>query len=126
MVGPDAPTGGKIFLSTVQKPTDLGIAMSIIMVEKSYLHKSKNWRNGKICKELTGMLLTQEDVLQESLFGMALHFFEIKGPKDGGWIRFNCRPLDSSKSEIALLLCISLMLFFIYRCQAEPQETLDD
>jgi hypothetical protein len=97
MVGPNASYDGKTFLSTTQKPTELGVALSVIMVNKSFLHKADTWRNGKICKSVSGKLLSQEDILWASLLGMVLKFLEIKGPIQAGWITFSCRPMDPSK-----------------------------
>jgi hypothetical protein len=98
MVGPNAPSDGKIFLATTDKPSDLGVALSVIMVYDSYLHKTKGWMNGKVCKALTGKLLSQEYTLWESLWGMGLKRFELKGPVKGGCVTFNCRPLSKSEN----------------------------
>ena len=96
-VGPNAGTDGKIFLSTVNKPTELGIAVSVIMVNESFVHKTQTWKNGKIAKGVSGKLLSQEDTLWESFMGTVFNLIELKGPIHAGWITFSCRPLDPSK-----------------------------
>lgn len=102
MIGPNAPSDGKLLLATTDKPTDLGVALSVIMVNESFLHKTKGWMNGKVCKALSGKLLSQEDTLWASLLGMGFNSKELKGPIQAGWVTFNCRPLDPSKPEFFL------------------------
>jgi hypothetical protein len=123
MVGPNAPHDGKIFLSTTEKPTDLGVALSVIMVNKSFLHKTETWRNGKICKSVSGKLLSQEDTLWASLLGMALNFLEIKGPIQAGWITFSCRPLDPSKSENIIHRRLYLCYFLFIDAKSSPAKS---
>jgi hypothetical protein len=110
-VGPSAPStgSGKIFLSTVFKPTEIGVAVSVVVTNESYLREYQTWSNGKICKGLSGMFLSQEDTLFESFIGHAFNLQEVKAPLQEGWITFSCRPVDPSKSDIVILFHILLM-----------------
>jgi hypothetical protein len=92
----------KILLSVVSNPSEVAVALSVVTVKDSHLHKPKTWPNNKVCKLFTGKLLSQEDLLWASGLLMALGLMEVKGPVSGGWITFNCRPMDSGKSDVIL------------------------
>jgi hypothetical protein len=119
-VGPSAPSAGKLLLSTIYKPTEIAVAVSVVVVNESYLFESQTWANGKICKGFSGKFLSQEYTLFESFVGECSNLMEIKAPLHEGWISFNCRPVDPSKFEVILLFRI-LLTFFLrritHRCQ---------
>jgi hypothetical protein len=114
-VGPSAPSAGKLLLSTVRKPTEIAVAVSVVAVNESYLYEHQTWANGKICKGFTGKFLSQEYTLFESFVGEAFNLVEIKAPLQEGWISFNCRPVDPSKSHIVLLFSYFTYFFFLGR-----------
>ena len=101
--GPTSKTD-KILLATVDRYTQLGLALSVVVVNESFLHSPQAWSNNKVCKLLTGKLLSQEDTLLESglLMALGLGLREVKGPVNGGWITFSCRPMNPGEQYIKL------------------------
>jgi hypothetical protein len=83
----------KLLLATTVNTTEVGVAVSVVTVKDSYLHRAQNWADNKSCKLIKGKFLTQEYTLFQSLLLMAMNLEEATGPVTGGWVAFTCRPL---------------------------------
>jgi len=76
-----------------------GLALSVVSVGESHLispHSPKG--DDKYTKYLTGMLLSQEELLFMSTVLMTFNLESATGPVKDGFFTFSCRPLYGGRS----------------------------
>jgi hypothetical protein len=111
----------KVLLATTNNASEVGVALSVVTVKDSYLHKPESWSNGRCCKSFSGKLLQQEDTLWMSGLLMSFGLAEATGPIHAGWVSFTCRPAASG--DIQVILSRTLFIFFFCVCDGWSIDT---